>query len=132
MAVAVTLWGVAALLAIAVLGVVTQKIAIGSRLIYFACLLVCLAILFTACGELLVGTDHVESLQLPIGLPWIGARFAIDALAAFFLAALCAFAPGAASAQNRLGLFAAEAQRGHVDQEQVVVGSAADQPHAPA
>ena len=86
MAVAVTLWGVAALLGIAVLGVVTQRLAIGSRLIYCACLLVCLAILFAACSELLVGAGHVQSLQLPVGLPWIGARFSIDALAAFFLA----------------------------------------------
>jgi hydrogenase-4 component B len=86
MAVAVTLWGVAALLVIAVLGVVMQGIAIASRLIYSACLVVCLAILFTACGALLMGAGHAEQLQLPVGIPWIGARFTIDALAAFFLA----------------------------------------------
>ncbi len=85
MAVAVTLWGVAGLLVIAVLGIVTQRLAIGSRLTYSACLLVCLAILFTACSKLLVGAGNVEHLELPVGLPWIGARFALDALAAFFL-----------------------------------------------
>jgi formate hydrogenlyase subunit 3/multisubunit Na+/H+ antiporter MnhD subunit len=86
MAVAVTLWGVAALLGIAVLGAAAQRMAFASRLIYFACLLVCLTILFAACRELLLRAGHVESLQLPVGLPWIGAHFAIDALAAFFLA----------------------------------------------
>jgi formate hydrogenlyase subunit 3/multisubunit Na+/H+ antiporter MnhD subunit len=86
MAAAVTLWGVAALLGIAVLGVAAQRMAFASRLIYFACLLVCLTILFAACRELLLHAGHVESLQLPVGLPWIGAHFAIDALAAFFLA----------------------------------------------
>ena len=86
MAVAATLWGVAALLGIAVLGVAAQRIAIASRLIYSACLLVCLAILFAACSELLLHPGQAESLTLPIGLPWIGAHFAIDALAAFFLA----------------------------------------------
>ncbi|MFA5901524.1 MAG: hydrogenase 4 subunit B [Hyphomicrobium sp.] len=85
MAVAVTLWGVAGLLVIALLGIVTQRLAIGSRLTYSACLLVCLAILFTACSKLLVSAGNVEHLQLPVGLPWIGARFALDPLAAFFL-----------------------------------------------
>jgi hydrogenase-4 component B len=86
MAVTVALWGVAALLVIAVLGVAAQRIAIGSRLIYSACLLVSLVVLFAACGALLLGDGRVETIELPVGIPWIGARFAIDALAAFFLA----------------------------------------------
>ena len=87
MAVAVTLWGVAALLGIAVLGVAAQRTAIGSRLIYSACLLVCLVILVRRVRRSSwLGAGQVEPLQLPVGLPWIGARFAIDALAAFFLA----------------------------------------------
>ncbi len=86
MAVTVTLWGVAALLVIAVLGVAAERIAIGSRLIYSACLLVSLVVLFAACGALLLGDGRVETIELPVGIPWIGARFAIDALAAFFQA----------------------------------------------
>jgi len=85
-AVAVTLWGAAALLGIAALGVVVQRAAIGSRLIYSACLLVCLVSLVAACGQLLVGAHQVEPVQLPVGLPWIGAHFRVDALSAFFLA----------------------------------------------
>ena len=87
MAVAATLWGVAALLGIAVLGVAAQRTAIPSRLIYSACLLVCLVILFAVCAALLdMGDGGVKTLELPVGIPWIGARFALDALAAFFLA----------------------------------------------
>ena len=85
MAVAVVLWGVAALLCIAVSGVVAQRNSAGSRLIYLSCLLTCSVILVTACGALPAGAKLAESLRLPVGLPWIGAHFTIDALSAFFL-----------------------------------------------
>jgi hydrogenase-4 component B len=85
MSIAVALWGVAALLGIAVLGVPAQRISAGSRLIYLGCLLASLAILIAAGAQLLTAGGSVERLQLPIGLPWIGAHFAIDALSAFFL-----------------------------------------------
>ncbi|MCZ7595565.1 MAG: hydrogenase 4 subunit B [Hyphomicrobium sp.] len=112
MAVAVTLWGVAALLGIAVLGVAVQRMAIGSRLIYLACLLTCLAILFAACTELLAGAGHVESLRLPVGLPWIGAHFVVDALAAFFLAVVNL--AGAAASLYALGYGEHEKSPGRV------------------
>jgi hydrogenase-4 component B len=85
MAVAVTLWGVAALLVIAVTGVVVQRIPLGSRLIYSACLLTSLVILAVVGNRLLFAAGEAEALRLPIGLPWIGAHFVIDALSAFFL-----------------------------------------------
>jgi hydrogenase-4 component B len=85
MSIAVALWGVAALLGIVVLGVPAQRISAGSRLIYLGCLLASLAILIAAGAQLLTAGSSVERLQLPIGLPWIGAHFAIDALSAFFL-----------------------------------------------
>ncbi len=85
MTIVVALWGVAALLGIAVLGIPAQRIAAGSRLIYLGCLLACLTILVAACGSLLTVGSAAESLTLPIGLPWIGAHFSIDALSAFFL-----------------------------------------------
>ena len=49
------------------------------------CLVACLAILGVACNELLAGKSPAPALRLPVGLPWIGAHFRIDALAAFFL-----------------------------------------------
>lgn len=85
MSIMVALWGVAALLGIAVLGVPAQRISAGSRLIYLGCLLACLTIFATACGWLLTAGSAVESTTLPVGLPWIGAHFSIDALSAFFL-----------------------------------------------
>ena len=33
----------------------------------------------------LVGAGQADGLSLPLGLPWIGAHFRIDALSAFFL-----------------------------------------------
>jgi hydrogenase-4 component B len=88
MSVAVALWGVAALLCIAVSGIAAQRIRAGSRLIYLSCLLTCSVILVTACGALLAVAKPAESLRLPVGLPWIGAHFTIDVLSAFFLAVI--------------------------------------------
>ena len=45
MALAAALWGSAALLAIAVAGVLAQRMAAGSRLVYLACLVVSLTVL---------------------------------------------------------------------------------------
>ena len=87
MSVAVALWGVVALLCIAVSGIAAQRIRAASS-IYLSCLLTCSVILVTACGALLAVATPAESLRLPVGLPWIGAHFTIDALSAFFLAVI--------------------------------------------
>jgi len=86
MVVAVVLWGVVALLGTAVLAVAVQRLPGGSRSVYLLCLLTSLAILLVACNQILAGAGSEESLLLPLGLPWIGANFAIDGLAALFLA----------------------------------------------
>jgi hydrogenase-4 component B len=86
MAIAVVLWGIAALLATAVLGVAVQRLTFGSRLVYLLCLPPTLAMLFVSCHQLLAGAGAEQSLLLPIGLPWVGANFAIDGLSALFLA----------------------------------------------
>ncbi|RMF08181.1 MAG: hydrogenase 4 subunit B, partial [Alphaproteobacteria bacterium] len=41
--------------------------------------------LLTAGGYLLQGSAGPSTLTLPLGLPWLGAHFRVDALAAFFL-----------------------------------------------
>src|SRR5262249_36001594 len=56
-----------------------------SRLIYAACLAICLVIFAIGLSELVRGVGQASTLRLPLGLPWIGAHFRIDALAAFFL-----------------------------------------------
>ncbi len=80
----VALAAIAALLAAAVLAVILARRASATPLIYTACLGATLAILATALGALL-GGGTAESLHLPLGLPWLGMRLELDALAAFFL-----------------------------------------------
>ena len=53
---------------------------------YGICLLACLGILASSCQHLLLEPGSPQAVRLPVGLPWTGAHFRIDALAAFFLA----------------------------------------------
>jgi formate hydrogenlyase subunit 3/multisubunit Na+/H+ antiporter MnhD subunit len=85
MQVEMALWGVAVLLAMAVLGVLLQRSRLGGQVLYGICLVACLAIFATGCRHLLLGPVTPQTLQLPVGLPWTGAHFRMDALAAFFL-----------------------------------------------
>ena len=76
------LWCVAALLAIAVTSVLAAGRAATGRAVYGAAL----AVTLVAQGVALAGLAHAPStIILPLGLPWLGAHFRIDALAAFFL-----------------------------------------------
>ena len=86
MPVVMALTGVAVLLGAGLLAVALQRLPGISRLVYFVCFVACLAILGVACGELLAGTVPAPTLLLPVGLPWVGAHFRVDALSAFFLA----------------------------------------------
>ncbi|KAB2874554.1 MAG: hydrogenase 4 subunit B [Bauldia sp.] len=79
------LWCVAALLCVPILAVATIRSPKATPLVYGACLFICLVLLAIALICLLAAGNTVWSLQLPIGLPWTGANFRIDALAAFFL-----------------------------------------------
>jgi hydrogenase-4 component B len=84
MAVSATLWSIAFLLGTAVLAAVVHRAGIATRLIYGCCLAACLVMLGVACIQLMRPDASVPALTLPIGLPWIGARFRIDSLTAFF------------------------------------------------
>jgi hydrogenase-4 component B len=85
MQVGMALWGVAVLLGAAVLGALVQGAASAARLVYGLCLGVCLVMLGAAGGHLLFSAGTPQAVQLPIGLPWTGAHFRLDALSAFFL-----------------------------------------------
>jgi hydrogenase-4 component B len=85
MPVAVALWGVAALFGAAVLAVAMQPTRVGGRLVYLVSLAVSLVTMAFAGMQLLDAAAGAPALQLPVGLPWIGARFRMDALSAFFL-----------------------------------------------
>jgi len=73
----------AALLGTAVVAVVTARGRAATPLVYGATLAISGLAALVAMGAL-AGT--ASELVLPVGLPWIGARFRIDALSAFFLA----------------------------------------------
>ena len=76
----------AVLLATAPLGVVAGVNRHASDLVYGICLLVSLALLVIALVALLGTGGAPSTVTLPLGLPWLGAHFRLDALAAFFLA----------------------------------------------
>ncbi|MBN9261907.1 MAG: hydrogenase 4 subunit B, partial [Hyphomicrobium sp.] len=83
MAVSATLAAIAVLLGTAALAIAVHRRPSATALIYGICLAVSLLLLALA-GTSLLGRQPAQHLTLPIGLPWLGARFRIDALTAFF------------------------------------------------
>jgi hydrogenase-4 component B len=79
------LLGVLALLAISPLGIALGASSRGTPVVYGASLIVSGALCIVTLVSLL-GNGAVSTIALPFGLPWLGAHFRIDALAAFFLA----------------------------------------------
>jgi hydrogenase-4 component B len=84
MAVDLELECVAALLGLALVALAIGRGRTGSAIVYGLSFLVCGAALAAALVALVGGAAPVER-GLPLGLPWLGAHFRIDALAAFFL-----------------------------------------------
>jgi formate hydrogenlyase subunit 3/multisubunit Na+/H+ antiporter MnhD subunit len=76
--------GVAGFLIVALGGVALSRRRVATPIIYGASLLLSLVMLAAALAALLMRAP-AASIALPLGLPWIGAHFRIDALAAFFL-----------------------------------------------
>jgi len=83
------LYTVAALLVLSpiavALGVAPRGASAATSLVYGACLIVTLVLGAVALLSLLKYSDTISATALPLGLPWLGAHFRIDALAAFFL-----------------------------------------------
>src|SRR3972149_8136179 len=75
---------VAALLVVSALSLALHGSALGRIVPYGASLIIAVAGLAAALVQLL-GPGPDEILTLPIGLPWLGAHFRLDALSAFFL-----------------------------------------------
>jgi formate hydrogenlyase subunit 3/multisubunit Na+/H+ antiporter MnhD subunit len=84
MALTIILYSNAVLLIVSALSLFLHHRAAGRVVVYGASLLVCGAGIVVSLMQLL-GQGSTESLTLPIGLPWLGAHFRLDALAAFFL-----------------------------------------------
>jgi hydrogenase-4 component B len=85
MALTITLYGVAVLLVVSVLSLFLHASPSGRVIVYGVSLIVSVLGLVVALAALL-GQAPTEILTLPIGLPWLGAHFRVDALSAFFLA----------------------------------------------
>ena len=73
------------LLALAPLAIAVRASSRASILIYGASLLVTLTLAIIALLALLGHAGPATAVTLPLGLPWLGAHFRIDALSAFFL-----------------------------------------------
>jgi hydrogenase-4 component B len=76
---------VSALLVVAILAVAVARARCGGDAVYAACLTASLIGLVAALSYLISAAAPVE-IVTPLGLPWIGARFRLDAIAAFFMA----------------------------------------------
>jgi formate hydrogenlyase subunit 3/multisubunit Na+/H+ antiporter MnhD subunit len=86
MAVEVLLGCSAALLATAIAAIAGARRATTSRLVYGAALAVSVVALVVALWTLLANAQTPVQALLPIGVPWLGAHFRLDALGALFVA----------------------------------------------
>lgn len=79
------LLGVLALMALAPLAIALRASPHATRVLYGASLIATAALAIIALLALLGYGGAASATALPLGLPWLGAHFRIDALAAFFL-----------------------------------------------
>src|SRR6266568_5176329 len=86
MAVEVVLWCIAVLLATAPAAVAGARRTATTILVYAIALVVSTIALATVAWALVTDAGLAQTLRLPIGLPWLGAHFRLDPLAAAFLA----------------------------------------------
>jgi hydrogenase-4 component B len=84
MALEVLLWCAAALLGTSVAAVAAARHREASACVY-GIALCATAIAMVAATSFLLADGRTATLLLPVGLPWLGAHFRLDALAAFFL-----------------------------------------------
>ena len=75
------------LLGLSVVAVALQRSRHASTFIYAVCGLLALALCIGAASRLVTGAEAAREI-LPLGVPWIGARFRLDALSSFFLAVI--------------------------------------------
>src|SRR5260370_42131838 len=76
---------IAALLATALAAVAGARRTATTILVYAIALIVSTIALGTAAWALVTDTGLAQTVRLPIGLPWLGAYFRLDSLAAVFL-----------------------------------------------
>ena len=74
----------AAFLVISVAAVLLRRRSAVAAIVYCGSLVLSVALLAGALGRLIAGASP-DGVVLPIGLPWVGSHFRLDALSAFFL-----------------------------------------------
>jgi len=79
------LWQVAVLLGTGALALTIRRTALARWTVYGISLLACGYALAVALMQLVMASVDTSTVTLPLGLPWIGAHFRVDALSAFFL-----------------------------------------------
>ncbi len=79
------LWAIAVLLGTAALAVAVHRWRSATAIVYSICLATALFLFALAVAGLLANAPPAAA-TLPLGLPWIGARFRLDALSLFFQA----------------------------------------------
>src|SRR5262249_28277400 len=84
MALTVILAITAAFITVSAVSLVLKGSALDRPLVYGASLALC-AVGLAIGMRALIGQAPVETMILPLGPPWIGAHFRLDALSAFFL-----------------------------------------------
>ena len=82
----VALWCVAIFLGAICLSIAMSRMRAASSTIYGLSFLASLVALVAALFRLFDSAAMPPAVSLPLGLPWLGANFRMDALAAFFLA----------------------------------------------
>jgi hydrogenase-4 component B len=78
------LWCSVGLLLVALVGLALGDSRQGTPIVYGASLILCFLTLIAALAALLGGAPDA-TFAMPLGVPWIGAHFRLDPLAAFFL-----------------------------------------------
>jgi hydrogenase-4 component B len=84
-AVALILYCVAALLAVSIAAIVLARVQIATPFVYVATCAASAVALAIALGQVIAAPAQGATIVLPMGLPWLGAHFRIDALSALFL-----------------------------------------------
>ncbi|HEY3149644.1 MAG TPA: hydrogenase 4 subunit B, partial [Dongiaceae bacterium] len=85
MAIALILICVAALLAAGVGAIILARSTLATPIVYGTACIVSAAALLIALAHVIGTPEDSSALILPLGLPWLGAHFRIDALSAPFL-----------------------------------------------
>ena len=111
MSIAFVLVCVLGLLATSVLAIAGARRPAATMLVYAASFVIAVLLLVAALVALIGGGEGLGAIVLPLGVPWLGAHFRIDALSALFLTVLNLGAAGASLYGIGYGQHEAEPQR---------------------